>query len=99
MISWKEIGHTIGVVLLLGVVALNLYFRNDILTSVFRGVVVYLVFSIINITLSKIIVQQLHRFEVNRLKALQEEEEREEEERLEQERLAQQSVEAEEIPE
>ncbi len=99
MITWKEISHTVGIVLLLAVVAFNLYFKNDILISVFRGAVVYLVFSIINISLSKIIVRQLHNFEVRRLKALQEEEEREEEERLEQERLAQASLEAEEAAE
>ena len=76
--SWRDIAKAMGFILLFAVMGYNLYQENGILTSIFRGVVVFLVFNIISIILSNIIVKLLNDFEIKRLQDIQTEAEQEE---------------------
>jgi hypothetical protein len=89
MPSWKEISRIIGALLLLGVIVFNLYEGTAILTSLFRGIVAFLVFNIINIVVSNIIAKILNDFEYRRLQEIIALEEAEEKARLEEEQLLQ----------
>jgi len=89
MPSWKELSKIIGGLILLGMIAFNLYEGSGILTSIFRGVVAFLVFNIINIVLSNILAKILNDFEYRRLQEIIALEEAEEKARLEEEQLLQ----------
>lgn len=78
--GWRELSRIIGYILLFGIIAYNLWVGESIVTSVFRGVVAWLAFSIVNIIVTNILVRLLNEYEMKRLKELAEEEERREQE-------------------
>lgn len=73
--SWKEIGHYLGFILLFGIIAYNLYVGAAIGISLFRGVVAFLVYGILNILITNVIVKLISDFEFRRLKKFSEMEE------------------------
>lgn len=77
--KWKEISRLIAFTLLFAVLAVNLYQGASIGTSIFRAVVVYLVFTIISLLATSIIVRILHDYEMRRMQELYAEEFDEEE--------------------
>ena len=68
--KWKELGNIAGYILLFGVVAYNLFIGSGIWTSLYRGAVVYLLYSILNIIVTNILVKLLSDYEFERLKKL-----------------------------
>jgi hypothetical protein len=82
MPTFKDISKTIGMLLLFGVIAWNLYMGASVFYAVFRGVVVYLVFNIISILSSQLFARLLTDFEIQRVRQLNEVEEMEERKRL-----------------
>jgi biopolymer transport protein ExbB/TolQ len=76
--GWKQVAKAFGFVLLFGIVAWNLYAGAGIFMSIFRGVVAWLIFQILNIILTNIVVRQLSEYEYKRLRKIAEEEELEE---------------------
>ena len=76
--GWKQVARAFGFVLLFGLIAWNLYEGAGILTSIFRGLVAWLIFQILNIILTNIVVRQLSEYEYKRLRKIAEEEELEE---------------------
>ncbi len=68
--SWRDISKYIGVILALSLIAFNLFIGTDILSSLFRGVAAYLVFTILNTLLTTIIYKVIHEFETQRLEDL-----------------------------
>jgi len=81
--SWKEISRSVGLILLFGVIAFNLYSQNGLLVSLFRGIIVYLVFSILNEIVIYLIARMLNDYELRRLREQAEQKEQEEQARLE----------------
>jgi len=76
--GWKEVAKALGFVLLFAIIGYNLYVGTGILIAVFRGVVAWLIFQILNILITNIFVRLLSEYEYDRLKKLVEEEEVEE---------------------
>ncbi|MFC2170940.1 hypothetical protein ACFLQJ_03065 [Calditrichota bacterium] len=76
--DWKEISKYISFLLLFGVIVFNLAQGNSIGSALFRGVVVFLVFRIIEILISGIITRILHENEVSRINELSDDEDEEE---------------------
>jgi len=87
MPSWKELSKIIALLILFAVIALNLYNGTAIIGSIFRGLVAYLTFHIINIIVSNIVAKILNDFEYKRLQEIIALEEAEERRRLEEEQL------------
>ena len=75
---WKELGGILGFVLLFGVIAYNLFVGTGIWVSLFRGVVTWLVYSILNILVTNMLVKLLSDYEFRRLKELSAKEEHDE---------------------
>ncbi|MFH0882753.1 MAG: hypothetical protein V2A56_07190 [bacterium] len=76
--GWKQVAKAFGFVLLFGIISWNLYAGAGIFLSIFRGVVAWLIFQILNIILTNIVVRQLSEYEFKRLRKISEEEELEE---------------------
>lgn len=76
--GWKEVAKAFGFVLLFGIIAWNLYAGAGLFIAIFRGVVAWLIFQILNILLTNFVVRQLSQYEYKRLREIAEEEEREE---------------------
>ena len=75
---WKELSGIVGFILLFAVIAYNLLIGTAIFTSVFRGAVAFLVYSILNIIITNMLVKLLSDYEFKRLKELSAREEEEE---------------------
>ncbi len=91
MPSWKDITGIFGYILLCGLVAYNLYAGSGIFISIFKGVVAYLVFSILNTIAINVVHRQVSNYEYDRvlkLNKIEEEEERKRMQREEEERGA-----------
>lgn len=80
--SWRELSNIIGIVLMFSIVVYNLWNGSAIIGSIFRGVVVYLVFSIVMLFVTNILVKILSDYEYDRMRQLAEQEELEEEQEM-----------------
>ncbi len=76
--GWKQVAKAFGFVLLFGIIAWNLYVGAGVFNAIFRGLVAWLIFQILNIVLTNVVVRQLSEYEYKRLRQLAEEEEMEE---------------------
>lgn len=76
--GWKEVANAFGFVLLFGIIAWNLWAGAGLFVALFRGVVAWLVFQILNIALTNLVVRTLSQYEYKRLREIAEEEEMEE---------------------
>lgn len=85
--SWKELSRILSYIILFGVMAYNLYVGTSVPASLFRGIVAFLIFEILNIAITNAMVRILNDFELKRLKELNAKEEQEEFEALEDEEL------------
>jgi hypothetical protein len=83
--GWKEVANALGFVLLFGITGWNLWNGGGIFVSIFRGVVAWLVFQILNILVTNLIVRILSEYELKRLREIAEQEELEELRRAEME--------------
>ncbi len=79
MPSWKEISRLLGFVLLFAVLAYNLYNGAGIFTSIYRSLIVYVIYGIIVIIVTNIVVKILSDYEMRRMLELSAQEEKEEE--------------------
>ncbi|MDP8206989.1 MAG: hypothetical protein P9L92_10030 [Candidatus Electryonea clarkiae] len=69
--SWKDLANAISFVLLFGIMGFSLYQGNAILVSIFRGIIVFFTFKIINIIFTSITTKLLNDFEIRRLHEMQ----------------------------
>ncbi|MBZ0265172.1 hypothetical protein K8I28_10925 [bacterium] len=77
--SWREISRIFGFILLFGVLAFNLYQEASIWTSIYRSMIVFLIYSILVLFVTSVFAKILHQYEVKKLREVlkREEEERE----------------------
>lgn len=68
--SWRDLSRILAVIIALGLIVYNLYLGTEILESLFRGVVAYLVFNILNILLTTILWRVISDYEFRRLEEL-----------------------------
>ena len=89
MPTWRDISKILGIMLLFSIIAFNLFRGGEILTSIFRGIVVYLAYSIIIILVTNAVYKMVSDFEYKRMIELGEmdDEEMEEDEEEEEEEL------------
>ena len=80
--SWREINRILGFILLFGVLSYNLYVGSTIWESIFRALLVYLIFGIIITITTAFLSKILHQYEMKRMKELLEEAESERIERV-----------------
>jgi membrane protein implicated in regulation of membrane protease activity len=85
MPSWKEVTGIVGYILLFGLIAFNLYEGSGIFISIFKGVVAFLVFSILNTIAINIVHRQVSNYEYDRVLRLNKIEEEEEQRRMKRE--------------
>ena len=68
--SWRDLSRILAVIIALGLMVYNLFIGTDILESLFRGVVAYLVFNILNILLTTLFWRIISDYEYRRLEEL-----------------------------
>ena len=85
MPTWRDLSKIFGLMLLFSIIAFNLLRGGEILTSIFRGIVVYLAYSIIIILVTNAVYKMVSDYEYKRMKELSEMEDEEETEEEEEE--------------